>query len=216
MYIFDRQLRLLLTDALERIEITIRTRITNNLALNHGPHWFLKQSLFYDPVSHAKIISKISNDVGQNSNGKKKSEALRHYFRKYKEPSLPPAWVVMEELSIGTLSRLFKAIRNPEKVNVANYFGVSCDVLESWLRGLTVLRNTCAHHSRTWNRSYPAILVPKKNPKLGIVNAARLQGLICIIRYMIEKISGDTDWHERLSAHLKTCPISYAHPMGFA
>ena len=26
------------------------------------------------------------------------------------------------------------------------------EVLESWMRSVTVLRNCCAHHSRLWNR----------------------------------------------------------------
>ncbi len=215
LYIFDRQLRLYFNDALERIEIAIRAMLTDHMAHNHGPHWFLNSSLFYNPLEHAKIIVKISNDVGSNNGGRKKGEAVRHYFKKYKDPSLPPTWVVMEELSIGTLSRLFKAIRNDEKHEIADYFKISCDVFESWLHSLTVLRNRCAHHSRTWNRTFPPIKIPRKSVNLGIQHAERIQGLICIIKYIVEKVSGDTDWHDRLTEHLNKCPVRYEGPMGF-
>jgi abortive infection bacteriophage resistance protein len=45
-YVFDRKLRLLVIDAIERIEIAIRTIITNELATKYGAHWYLKTNLF--------------------------------------------------------------------------------------------------------------------------------------------------------------------------
>lgn len=38
LYKFDRKLRLLLFDAIERIEIAIRTQIVNQLSLKYGSH----------------------------------------------------------------------------------------------------------------------------------------------------------------------------------
>ncbi|WP_321394110.1 Abi family protein [Emcibacter sp.] len=215
LYIFDRQLRLILYDALERIEVAVRTQITNCLSLNHGTHWFENSSLFNSPLDHAQIIVKFARDVGHNNGGRQSSEAIRHYYKKYKEPQLPPTWMVMEELSIGTLSRLFKFLKNEEKKDIANHFSVSCDVLENWLHSLTVLRNTCAHHSRTWNRTFPSVKIPRKGPNLGIVRENKLQGQICVMKHMMNLIAGDTSWHDRLIAHIKTCPIPYEKDMGF-
>jgi Abi-like protein len=41
-YTFDREFRLLLSDALERIEIAIRTAISDYMSQNINPHWFLE------------------------------------------------------------------------------------------------------------------------------------------------------------------------------
>jgi len=39
LYVFDRKLRLLIFDAVERIEIAIRTQIIYQLSLKYGAHW---------------------------------------------------------------------------------------------------------------------------------------------------------------------------------
>jgi abortive infection bacteriophage resistance protein len=45
IYIFDRHLRAILMEAIERIEIAIRSRWTNRLALAHGAHAHLDPGL---------------------------------------------------------------------------------------------------------------------------------------------------------------------------
>jgi abortive infection bacteriophage resistance protein len=44
IYVFDRKLRLLIMEAIERIEIALRARWTNRLALAHGSHAHLDAS----------------------------------------------------------------------------------------------------------------------------------------------------------------------------
>lgn len=215
LYIFDRQLRLILLDALERLEIALRAKLSQPLSISHGSHWYLESDLFYSKVQHAQIIAKIANDTGHHNGGKKVSEAVKHYYSKYSDPPLPPTWVIFEELSIGSVSRIFKSIKNEHKKELTDSFNVTADVLESWLHSLTVLRNKCAHHSRVWNNNFPAVKIPKKGPKIGITNAQKLQGLVSVISHMLTVISGDTTWKDRVTDHIKTCPVSYNNAMGF-
>ena len=52
LYIFDRKLKLILMDAIERIEVAIRSAITNYMSLfTNDPHWFLNKNHFdnYSP-----------------------------------------------------------------------------------------------------------------------------------------------------------------------
>ena len=42
LYVFDRQLRLLIFDGIEKIEIALRTQIIYNFSLAHGSFWHLK------------------------------------------------------------------------------------------------------------------------------------------------------------------------------
>lgn len=46
LYIFDRELRLLMVDAIERIEVALRTAISNTMSNKYCPHWYLNQALF--------------------------------------------------------------------------------------------------------------------------------------------------------------------------
>jgi abortive infection bacteriophage resistance protein len=43
-YVFDRRLRLLVMDAVERIEVAIRAALSNAIAPQHGAHWYLNPS----------------------------------------------------------------------------------------------------------------------------------------------------------------------------
>lgn len=46
LYLFDRKLRLLVFDAIERIEVSIRTQITYQLSHKYGSHWQTDASIF--------------------------------------------------------------------------------------------------------------------------------------------------------------------------
>lgn len=45
-YLFDKKLRIILLDVIERIEVALRTRIGDLFALKHGPHWYLSDIHF--------------------------------------------------------------------------------------------------------------------------------------------------------------------------
>jgi abortive infection bacteriophage resistance protein len=46
LYGFDRKLRLLCLDAIERIEVALRAALINSLAQNYGPHFYLERRFF--------------------------------------------------------------------------------------------------------------------------------------------------------------------------
>jgi abortive infection bacteriophage resistance protein len=54
LYLFDRELRLLILDAIERIEIGLRTQIIYQLALKYGSHWHDDANLFIAPYTNRK------------------------------------------------------------------------------------------------------------------------------------------------------------------
>ena len=58
LYTFDRQLRLLIFDAVERIEIALRTQIIYHWTLQHGSHWHLQQYLYKD---NSKFIAHLAS-----------------------------------------------------------------------------------------------------------------------------------------------------------
>lgn len=151
LYIFDRKLRLLVMAAMERIETAIRTHWAHAMSMRHGPHAHMDASLFKSPWQHASDIARMAGDLQDSS-----ETFISHYRSQYSEPYLPPIWAVVETLTLGALSRWFKATKSTDaKREVAKSLGMpTIEVLEQVLHALTPVRNVCAHHGRLWNRRF--------------------------------------------------------------
>lgn len=150
-YNFDRELRLLLFDAIERIEISFRTSMIYHLSHEYDPWWFETEALFKNYQVHAGILKDIYKDLGRTE-----ETFIRDHKKKYRTPQTPPAWKTIEIVSLGALSKLYSTLKGTQiKDTVARVFHLPNQVyLESWLNSLVVLRNLCAHHSRIYNRQF--------------------------------------------------------------
>ena len=167
LYTFDRELRLLVMDAVERIEVALRTQITNHMSVTHKePHWYLDDKFFRDKYKHTELLSEIEKDVS-----KTQELFIVHYKDVYDTPASPPIWMVSELLSLGKISKLYDNLANVnastkglnDQKEIAKCFNVPSKVLRSWLEAITYTRNLCAHHSRLWNREYAIVpIIPKK------------------------------------------------------
>ena len=149
IYRFDRRLRLLVMEAIECIEVSVRSRWTNRLAVAKGGHAHVDASLFSSGWEHARQFSKVSGQV-EDSN----EVFVRHYRRKYNTPFIPPLWAVTELMSFGQLSKWVKLTSDPSILSgLATDIGLPTkETLTGTLEHLVDVRNHCAHHSRLWNR----------------------------------------------------------------
>jgi len=149
IYVFDRKLRLLVMEAIDRFEIAVRARWTNRLSVAHGSHAHMESSLFLDGFKHAQMYSKIAQRAADSS-----EVFVDHYRRKYTQPFLPPLWQVTELMSFGELSHwVVNTKDNDLKDELARDIGLpNKETLEGTLQLLSYVRNICAHHSRLWNR----------------------------------------------------------------
>ncbi len=87
--------------------------------------------------------------------GERFIEQFSQDINSYDEPALPPCWMLIELLSLGTWSIVYENLANrKDKKNIAQFFDLSPIELGSWLHALTYIRNLCAHHSRIWNRHF--------------------------------------------------------------
>lgn len=180
LYVFDRELRLLVMDAIERIEVAVRAQISNHMATTYGdnPFWYLAEQHFKHNYPHKRLLAdierqldderqRLENDeryVDKRGNltaaqkaalkdRLRKENFLRHYLCSYDSPRLPPCWMMMEMLTWGSLSKLYAGLRKPaDQKAIARGMGTHAELLESWLKSLNSVRNFCAHHARLWNR----------------------------------------------------------------
>ena len=234
LYIFDRKLRLIVLDALERVEVAVRAALGDQMALVHGPHWYENSAHFARPATHARLLDDVDRMVtdqiqrpseqlvGQDSF----VSALEHYVTRYGEPARPPTWIVMEELSFGSIRNVYTSLANTTAQNdIARTLGLRAPVLTSWLLTYQRVRNICAHHGRLWNRGlgvYPAI--PKSRAIRWIDDGdlfirdewrrQRLYPVLVSLQTMLHTIAPGSSWAWRLDELFREHPAVPLSGMG--
>jgi abortive infection bacteriophage resistance protein len=213
-YSFDRKLRVLLIDAIERIEVAFRATLSNAMCLNHGPHWYLDESLFLVDAyfSHEFFLEKVDRHIKEN----RKLPFIQHYSNKYNHPPHPPSWMVIEILPIGSISFIYQKLRNEaDRKQIARTFGVNPRILSSWIHALAYLRNLCAHHSRVWNKAFTISPEIVKEHSSFLKHNNRFYAQAVVINTFLKLISPDSQWSVRLKELLDEHPSIPLRSMGF-
>ncbi|MCC5813918.1 MAG: Abi family protein [Leptospira sp.] len=149
LYNFDRHFRLIVFNAIERIEIALRTKMIYHLSLSHESEWYLDSSLFPNKKYFSKFQSKLHEELDRSS-----EEFIVKHYKKHPNEN-PESWKALEVLTLGALSKLYQNINHqlPEKNTIAKEFGLyNQKYMASWLITITLIRNIIAHHGRLWNR----------------------------------------------------------------
>lgn len=216
LYVFDRHLRLLIFDGIEKIEIALRTQIIYNYALNYGSFWHLKPELYRDAMRFANQLDSLQKEVDRSN-----ETFIDHYKTKYTQPTEPPCWMSLEVSSMGLLSKIFQNLkRSKEKKAVANHFGLTDPmILENWMHCFCNLRNICAHHGRIWNRRLVPIKLPYNTTEPFLENSNlypnKLYATLCCIEYVLQIISPQSTFKQRLKELMQNCPMKQEKEMGF-
>ncbi|WP_165929342.1 Abi family protein [Flavobacterium hiemivividum] len=219
LYNFDRHLRLLMFDAIERIEVALRTKLIYHLSLSQGPLFYLDDSIFTDKAKQQATVDHLISEIDRS----KEQFILEH--RKYHKGEPFESWKALEVTSLGTLSKLYKNLNHqlPEKSKIAQEFGFNSHKdFSSFLEAITVIRNVIAHHSRLWNnnvttkylwpknlKSNPITYVPNENQR------AKLFPLLSLTIHAIEIISPGNSIKEKFFQLLNEYPVVSVHKMGF-
>jgi abortive infection bacteriophage resistance protein len=198
LYMFDRQLRLLILEAVERIEVSVRSQWAYHLGHKHGPHAHLEKSLF-DGKYWERNKRNLAEEVERSD------ERFIEEHRNLYEEELPPVWVVSEVMSLGLLSKWCTSLKpKATRRAIARVYGLDDDVLISWLRRLCLARNLCAHHSRFWNRDFtvtPKIPKSKQHSAFAgefVGNSRKPYNTLLILLYWLDVISPGHSWRSRL------------------
>lgn len=247
IYRFDGAMRHLVMDAIERVEVAMRACISNHMATAYGAHWYLAPAHFKTGYAHPRLLDELTRQLEEEQKqftkeqdriqhsradaiikakpieSRKRDNYARYYGATYDTPALPPSWAMLEMLSFGQLSQLYKGIaRDADRKAIARRVEIPHDVLESWLHTLTFVRNICAHHARLWNRE---LAVPPRLPsgqEWTISKASgrptpdrRLFVVFLMLIYLMQRISPESAWRARLLKELVNVPITSLIAMGF-
>ena len=222
LYVFDKKLRLLMLDALERIEIAVRSDVARILGARmptaHREPAELddafakvvrRQRRQPDSTDHQEWLSKLDTTEQRS-----REDFVKHFKKTYPGSAMP-IWISIELWDFGMLSRFVEGMKSSDQIDMATRYGVPRgDLLVSWLKTLNFVRNVCAHHARLWNK--PLVMTPKRPaprtvPLLDhvMVNGfatSRLYAAAAITCYLLRTVNPSTSWAERLRDLAMTFP----------
>jgi len=222
LYNFDRELRLLIFDVIERIEIALRTQLIYQLSHEHGPWWFQDTSLFINVMELIKSLATLQEELERS-----KDIFIKEHHKKYKaDLRFPPAWKILEITSFGGLSKLYGNLK-PTVVSknlIADHFKtVNHTFLPSWLQSIAQIRNICAHHGRLWNKNLPGRpnLLPKP-PRPWLIHHVPpasehhlLYIHLCCMKYLLDVCSPGHHFQPKLAELFVKYPSVDLNALGF-
>lgn len=207
LYVFDKKLRLLALDALERIETAVRVDLAHLLGERdprahenpdclHGN--FAKRAIAKGPdqgrTEHQLWLEKYASMLHRS----RKEPFVAHHLQQY---GALPIWAAIEIWDFGLLSRLFSGMQHADQQTIAALYGVQDGrAFAQWLRSLNFIRNVSAHHSRMWNINVLELSVVPADwaPEL---NQARPFFYFCLMQHLLRVICPRSRWGQRF-AHL--------------
>ena len=216
LYCFDRQLRLLVMEALKRLEISVRSHWAYVLGHTHGSQAYESQTVFRNAYRHANALGKLDEELGRSR------EAFVNHFQSQYQMTRPPIWAACEVMSFGLLSRFYENMaHDKDRKAIAQVFNLSPANLESLLKHASYVRNLCAHHSRLWNRRLTlTIQLPKHHPEdvVGSLHPPKnrqIYNTLVLLTNIVDIVEPEYHWTHRLLALIRAQRVPVIEHMGF-
>lgn len=212
LYCFDRELRLLINDAIERIEVAFRTSLSETMSYHYSPHWFLQKIIFKNSDRYIGFMEQVDFACRNKHNS-----SIQEYFKHYNYPKYPSSWIIFECLSFGTCVSAFTNIKHlKDRKAICNIFKEHPTTMQSWLYAIRYMRNLCAHHARVWNRWF--VVSPALSFMLGddFNKQNTCYAHLFILSRLLKKVSPYSIWEIRLKHLLEMNKSFPIHEMGFA
>ena len=215
LYKFDKKLRLLIFNEIEKIEIAVRSSIVSNACeFFNDPYWITDSKYFMSPDKFQKTLSLIDKELEHS-----KEDFIIHFRSKYSD-TYPPAWILAEILSLGTLMNVYFNLRDiTVQKKIAKEFGLQVKPFESWMTIVTLTRNSCCHHARVWNKQNTMLPMEPKHitrPWISLsTDKLRVYYDLCIIKWFLDCVSPNNTLKDKICKLLADYPCIDISAMGF-
>lgn len=224
LYKFDRKLRLLLLDAIERIEISLRANLTYYLTEksvtfldDNAQFGELNRKLFHNKknnktVTVGSMLDQLRSKIKDKLVKRQKDPILAHLILTYQEPY--PLWILIQFFDFSELCTLFDVIPIGIARNISEKFGVeNVRVFKSWITSIHHIRNICAHHARLINKNLtyqPLISGEFRWKQLWEENEPidnkKIFYAICIINHMLYSTKSSKNWNTKMIELISSFP----------
>lgn len=228
---FDRRLRLLVLDALERIEVSLRMRVGYVLgevsAFAHRDAGTFMPEFTRRPehAANGTIVTLLPTECSLSKHdawlrkvaeqqGRSSENFVQHFREKYANQM--PIWALTEILELGQLVTLYRGLNTRLSQAIADAYEVPTKKLFlSWLATLNYVRNVAAHHARLYNRKLvtaPKRPTPSRVPLLAHLSESALPkefGLysaLAVAQYLLLAIDAGSSWGADLARLLREFP----------
>ncbi len=215
LYRFDKKLRLLIFNEIEKIEVAVRSAIVNiGSEIAGDPFWMTDSRNFVDASKFRHTMDLIDAELRRS-----REDFIVHFKDTYSD-AYPPAWILAEVLPFGVITNIYSNIKVPRiKKRIAQRFGLQVAPFESWLTIVALTRNSCCHHARVWNKQN-TIRPMMPNRMIGrwisfATDSLRIYFNLCIIKYFLNIISPNNDMKGKIDALLSAYPSIDTNAMGF-
>lgn len=197
LYVFDSEIKMILLKRILRVENNIKSAIAYEFSKKYGHENYLKMSNFEVSAGSTKamknILELIKNIQGDIARQVDKHDSIKHYMSEY---GYVPFWVLVKILTLGTVSRFYRYMKQPDRQAISRKYGISDSEMVKMLLILTLCRNICAHDERLYNfkskeevpnnRMHTALAIPL-GPSGPICGKRDLFAVIITLKFLLSK-----------------------------
>lgn len=162
--LFDRRMQSEIMKGIGLFELQFRAQYAYLMSAEGGAFAHRDPSNYKDREHFLSFLSDYEREVNRqlaNRNGK-----ILHFVETYGDA---PIWQAVEIMSFGTLSKLYRNTRSRSvRIGVADSFGIRYEILTSWMRTISFVRNRCAHFGKLFGTRLVA--APKGIPDVQLRN----------------------------------------------
>ncbi|NER00847.1 MAG: Abi family protein [Cyanothece sp. SIO2G6] len=211
-YEFDRNLRDLIYESMEVIELDVRTTVAYSFGKKYQAFGHIDSANFFRTFQHGDWIVKLREETERS-----RERFVEHFKNTYSEYPDLPIWVATEIMSFGALSKMIEGMHRDDQKYIAQRYGIQPQTFTSCLHHLVYVRNICAHHARLWDRSWaiePSLPYGKNWERPLLPGRDRLFASLLIQYTLLKRCAAEKEfaesWRDRIEAlileKLPTCP----------
>jgi abortive infection bacteriophage resistance protein len=216
-YNFDRRLRMVVMEGIERVEVGIKSDLYTRLVMRHGPFAHCDPRNFPNArgTQHFDMLEHFRREARRS-----KEPFVLHFQRTYDEFPDLPLWAAAQIVSFGTMLTMLNISASDIRPSIAATFSLQDNVFKSWLLTLNFVRNICAHHSRLWNREL-ALKPVIPNLKHGAqwhhaiqIHNNRVFVVLTLLQFLQRHLAPRSEWRQRVFNVFDSFPGIPLGPMG--
>ena len=199
MFLFDRELRILLLKYLLIFENSIKTTVAYEFSKKYSrKNAYLDIANFVDN-DPKKVLQQISILTKTIHDKVDRTGAIKHYIEEYGEV---PLWVLVNFLTMGNIANFYNILTDSTKNIIAkfytdkyrtqnkdNTFRLSSADLSACLKVANLARNICAHDERLYNVNLRNVRISQIANHFGIrrYDNKRFIVLILFLKIVLDK-----------------------------
>lgn len=206
-YYQDKNLRIFLLHAIEKIEVSVKTNLAYILGGTYGAFGYLdfskwgnrqeftRYKMQQKEMRFKRQLLKSVNKLPNSSDAKMK--------RNRDVDGFPTVWLALNILTFGELVSLIEVLSKKNLKKLALIYDCTANEFTSWMKTLHFIRNTCSHNSNIidiaikteplyreeWN-DFLFIFTNKKNEK----PTNRLSVVLAILKHFLYIINSKYKW----------------------